>query len=284
MLTALPNGAIGRWLLRCVTLCFLAFPQARGIDLNEFPAPVQATIHVLSQGASVAVAGPSVVLGEPLFEAKISRDGIERQWTLDARGVPLTVSILAREAPEAVQKAIQSQVAKAGALTEILRSYEEGKVVYEAVFHSALGHLNYTIDGAGVITSREIPLSQVPPKVLKRSSGVLRGAAPAHCYYAEEDHEPYFTFSIAQAGGPRWVTLDAKGDLSEEEELITVERLPESVRSAIVQKLGNMEHVRTLQKKDDASTQFEVWAFNAGKLVIFWVSSTGSVSDVPPEH
>jgi len=282
--TTLPKGAALRWILRCVTLCFLASPLAHCIELNEFPSPVQETINTLSQGHSVAVAGASVVLGESLFEAKISRDGVERRWTLDASGVPLTVSILPREAPEAVQKAIQTQAAKAGTLTEILRSYEEGKVVYDAVFRSALGQLSYTIDAAGLITSREIPLTQAPPKVLKRASALLKGAIPAHCYYSEEDHEPYFTFSTAQPSGPRWVTLDAKGDLSEEEELISKEQLPEPVKNAILQRLGNTEHVRILQKKDDESTHFEVWSFNGGKLTIFWVSSDASLSDVPPNR
>jgi hypothetical protein len=183
-----------------------------------------------------------------------------------------------------VQKTIQDLASQAGPPVEILRTYEDGKVVFEFVSGSGAAERTHTIVGKGVVTSREISKNEVPQKVLKRSSAVLKGAVLKQCFYSEEDKEPFFTFATEQASGPRWLTFDSRGDLTEEEELAPWDSLPEPVQNAIVQKLGAKEKVRALRFKDGETTHFEVWAFHAGKLVMFWVSSNGAVSETAPEH
>jgi hypothetical protein len=221
-------------------------------------------------------------MGETLFDVRIKRDLVERHWTFDSHGVPIYVSILPAEAPEPIKRAIQQLGSKAGNLLSILRSYEEGRIVYEAVFLLGRLRLVTTIDQDGAVTSREIPIAEVPQKLAARASAMTKGSKVEHCYYSENDKEAAYTFSIPQDSGPRSLTLDADGDLVEDEEIVPWERLPETIQTAITQKLGTVEHVRTHQKKDDESTFYEVWAFNGGKLTIFWITADGMVSDTAP--
>jgi hypothetical protein len=252
------------------------------VAVAELPLPVQSTLESLAKGATLSPAATANVMGETLFEVRIKREDSERRWTLDANGVPIYVSILPTEAPEPVRKAIQQLGPKAGTLVSILRSYEEGKIVYEAIFLVGRLRLVTTLDQDGAVTSREIPISEPPKKLVGRANAIAQGFQIEHCYFSEIDKEAAYTFSTAHANGPRSITLAADGELIEDEEIVAWDRLPETIQNAITQKLGTAEHVRAHQKKDDESTNYEIWAFNGGKLTIFWVSSEGVLSDTAP--
>jgi hypothetical protein len=283
-LCSLPLKRWKSWALLLLSAAQTAFViPAHSLELDEFPALVQDTVNTLSQGGTVSGAVAADALGEPLFSININRDGTDRRWTLDTNGVPISASVRLQETPEAVQKTIQQLGAKAGTVTEILRSYENGKVVYEPNFHSESFDRTYTMDAAGTVTNWQIPLSEVPQRILKRSAAIFKGSPLKQCFYSEEDKEPLFTLSASQASGPHWVTFDSKGDISEEEQIIPWEAAPEPLQNAVIQKVGTKNHVRILRLKEEESLHYEVWTFTGAKLVIFWVLSDGSVSTTAPQ-
>jgi hypothetical protein len=260
-----------------------AHPTAEGV-----PSPLLRTISALAPETPAPQPSAVKIAGETVFEVFIPHRGTARKWILDAAGVPLHVQLLESEIAGPIRAILQKEAGAGHPLLSLARTYEGGKVVYEAEVGTQANQTNITFSAEGKIISREISITALPQAVRRALNKRFQGAKKERCYRGEEDGDVFFTVTLPDPEKPRWITFDSDGDIEDETSKISLEELPAPVREAIQIRLhvqgvlGPEESVRVLKTTSEDGTVFEIWAFHEGKIQIFWVTPDGVVSDLAP--
>lgn len=108
------------------------------IGLEETPAPVQNAIKTLLGQNKLAGIERDFEDGEVTYNVDFTlKDGAERTFTVAADGKLLSQQVGLNEVPDVVRKTIAAHLGK-GALGDIYRTFDEGKIYYD---------VEYTVDG-----------------------------------------------------------------------------------------------------------------------------------------
>lgn len=260
--------------------------EGRGAEL--MPPALERTISMLTGESLMPQASVLRIAGEAVYQVSVSSGGVPRNWILDAAGVPLHVQLLDREIPGPIRAILQNEARAGQKVISFARTYEEGKVVYEAEVGSLTAHTNITFSQEGKIISREVPPSALPLLIKKVLNKRFQGIKMEHCFRSEEDGDVYFTVTLPDPEKPRWITFDADGDIETETTRILAVDLADPVREAVQAALhlpgplGAESSVRILKNTSEDGVVFEIWAFSEGKIKIFWVKPDGTVLDSAP--
>jgi uncharacterized membrane protein YkoI len=136
------------------------------VTLTETPAAVQKTIQTELNGGSLDSIDKNLDDTDVSYEAEgTSKDGKDMDFTVDDDGTLSSLQVDLSQTPDAVQKAITAQL-NGGKVSEIDENFDDDGTNFDVTITTASGDetsFNLTIDGT--MTSKEIPLDNVPPRV-----------------------------------------------------------------------------------------------------------------------
>jgi uncharacterized membrane protein YkoI len=250
------------------------------IALADAPTLVQKTIKSETGPGTLDSIEKNLDTEDSTYDiAIVTKEGQDRDFTLDADGKVISQQIELADVPAAVEHAIKTQ-ADGNTIEDIEKlfhadntvSYQVGLTTKEGILHG------FTVDGGtGQLESVEIDLTEAPVPVQKTVAtemgagqfesidkildpdGIIYEAA----YYTKTGRERYFT-----------IGLDGKV-LSREVDLATA---PLAVQQTIKQQLGNGKVLRidrSLAEKDTGVFPFQVMAEKDGKPFDFSVGPKG---------
>ncbi len=211
-------------------------------------------------------------MGETLFLAEVSAGGKVREWTFDAAGVPLGVEIFSDELPPAVQSALSKLLGSGSTLSALSRTFERGQDVFEVEITTPKGTKAYAFYGDGRPQSSEVLTTELPQRLFKVLKKRFAGATPDKCFQSEDNGAIFFTLGLPRTNGPLWVTFDAEGALSEQEERIEWSDAPPALQNALLEKFTTRDHTRIIRTTEGNEVAFEIWVYTPERLEIYSAS------------
>lgn len=137
------------------------------VELAETPAAVQQAIRAQAPGWELESIDKNVTDPELAYEVEVSKDGVDRTFTLAADGVLLSRELQLTNAPAPVQAAIKEQLAD-GSLQSVCENIDtEGNTYDIEVKTRAGGKNSFSLAADGKLLSREVTLAEVPPGARK---------------------------------------------------------------------------------------------------------------------
>ena len=243
----------------------------------EIPPDVTASLNFLKQDPATTSIETVVATGETLFVAAVSAGGKVREWTFDASGVPLEVEIFKDELPPDVQSVLSKLLGTGGTISALHRTFERGKDVFEVEMTTPQGTKAVAFYADGRTQSSEVLTSELPQRLFKVLKKRFAGANPDKCFQSENNGAIYFTVGLPRPNGPLWVTFDAEGTLSEQEERIEWNDAPPGLQKALLEKLSTRNHTRIIRTTEGTEVTFEIWVYTPEHLEIYSGSSDGSL-------
>jgi uncharacterized membrane protein YkoI len=232
------------------------------VFLPELPLAVQRTIQVHSAGATLHEIDRSVNDGRISYDVEIERNGVSRDFTVDANGVLLREHVFIGELPPAVRQTIQ-KAAGTATVGDIDRATEDGEIRFDVDLTQADRTRSLSVGADGKLIDKQVFLAELPAPL----QDAIRRQAGADC----EIHQSFDDNQIiydADAGN-RTLTFDADGKLLSTEEDVKLAGTPQPVQDQI-NKLaanGKVVAIRKLVEDDETSYDVELEAGGAQKTV-----------------
>ena len=146
--------------------------ESAEVTLAETPAPVQKAIAAQIGSASLDEIQRSGEAGEVTYDVDWTNAAGEPQsFAVNETGAIVSVSVALKDAPEAIRRAINTEIA-GGKLESIDKASEEGETTYDVSWTDKAGSSqNFSLSDKGVIISAQVSLSGVPGPVQKTIEG-----------------------------------------------------------------------------------------------------------------
>ncbi|MEI6871252.1 MAG: hypothetical protein WCL08_03125 [Verrucomicrobiota bacterium] len=257
--------------------CVLTCIYSTASPALEIPSEVTISLGFLKQDSSTTNIETVVIMGEALYLAEVSAGGKAREWTFDASGVPLGVEIFNDELPPAVQSSVSRLLGSGGTLSALSRTFEHGRDVFEVEIATPKGTRAYAFYGDGRPQSTEVLTTELPPRLFKVLKKRFAGATPDKCFQSEDNGAIYFTVGLPRPNGPLWITFDAEGALSEQEERIEWSEAPPALQNALLEKFTTRDHTRIIRTNEGNEVTFEIWVYTPERLEIYSASQDGTL-------
>lgn len=164
--------------LLCAALCFLttltfAAEKPQKVKLAAVPPAVrQAIREQLPKGRPDDIQR-TVEEGRVIYEVNITRDGVERYFSVSEEGKLLTLQVRLEEAPAPVQQVIKDQLG-ADQVGQVNRTEDHGDFIYEVELKRGSGTRALTVSSAGKLLTIQVELSETPDivqRVIKVHTG-----------------------------------------------------------------------------------------------------------------
>lgn len=163
--------------LKSFILIFLGYAVATGtfaaeisetVALAQTPSPVQKTIQAQIGDGKVGEIEKSLNGEENVFDVEFTtKDGQERDFTVDEDGTLLSLEVAPADAPAPVQKSVQT-LEKQGDLEAIYKNLDHSDVTYDVELDTKDGlKKDFTIAEDGTLLSAEVSLIETPDAVQK---------------------------------------------------------------------------------------------------------------------
>ena len=149
---------------------------------------------------------------------------------------------------------------------------------FEAEISGAKGAKTFGFYADGRPQSSEVSSTELPQRIAKVLKKRFSGSLPDKCFQSEEEGVAYFTVGLPRPNGPLWLTFDADGALSEQEERIDWSEAPAALQNALLEKLSTREHCRITRTTEGDHATFEIWVYTPEKLEIYSGSQDGTLA------
>jgi uncharacterized membrane protein YkoI len=182
------------------------------VYMRELPQALQRAIHAhIGRGAPQSITKANED-GELSYEVEFTREGKDRDFTLDSKGELVQERMFLEELPEAVRAAVNKEAAssKCG---EIYTTVDEGEIYYEAEFDMNGKTRTVGFDRKGAIAYQEetVPFTEVPPAARDAAKARLGGAIPCEVTKHTEENEVSYEIAYKKDGKLQSVTISSGG-------------------------------------------------------------------------
>lgn len=232
------------------------------VFLAELPPTVQRAIQAHSAGATLDEIDRSVNDGEISYDVEIQRNGVSRDFTVDANGVLLREQVFIGELPPAVRQTIQKEAGTA-TVGDIDRAAEDGEVTFDVELTQAGRTRTLSVAADGKLIDKQVFLSELPAPLQE----AIRQQAGADCETHQCFDDNHVTYD-ADAGN-RTLTFDADAKLLSTEEDVKLAGTPQPVQDQI-KKLaanGKVLGVRKLVENNETSYAIDLDTGSAQKTI-----------------
>ncbi len=173
-------------------------------------------------------------------------------------GAATNVNEILEHLPAAVQKTIHTHLAK-GKLISIDTEDENGDITYdvEMVGRGGRGRArSFTVGAAGELLDKELFLNELPVPIREAVAKKAGKAVIGDINRSYENGENIYDVEIVADGKTRSFTLDAKGELMEEE--VFLSELPEALQAAIRKETAGKPVDEITRNFDDDEISYDV--------------------------
>lgn len=232
------------------------------VFLPELPPAVQRAIQAHSAGATLNEIDRSVNDGEISYDVEIERNGVSRDFTVDANGVLLREQVFIGELPPIVRQTIQKEAGTA-TVGDIDRASDDGEVRFDVELTQASRTRSLSVAADGKLIDKQVFLAELPAPLQE----AIRRQAGADCEIHQCFDDNEITYD-ADAGN-RTLTFDADGKLLSTEEDVKLAATPQPVQDQI-KKLaanGKIVGIRKLVEDNETSYNLELESGNAQKTL-----------------
>jgi uncharacterized membrane protein YkoI len=143
---------------RRVERSFSVAPDGRLIScqvfMREVPESVRKTIRAQVGEAKLGDIDKTFEEGRFTYDVEMTRNGVERSFTVGADGKLLDLQVFITETPEAVQKAIRKQVEN-GSITRIDKNIEDEETAYDVEAQTRGAKISFSVDPNGKLIDME---------------------------------------------------------------------------------------------------------------------------------
>jgi uncharacterized membrane protein YkoI len=246
------------------------------VFLAELPAAVQKTIQAQVGKGTLGEIDKSTEAGETDYDVELTRDGKTRNLTVGADGELLAEEAFFLELPPAAQRAIQSRIANAK-LTDIEKTVDDGETTYEVEIDRAGLTRSFTVNTNGDVPEEQVFLSELPDKLQSAIQAKTAGGKPGEINKITDDGDVSYEVEMIQAGKTRTLTFDSDGNLSSEEEEISLSDAPEPVRKEIQSLAGGGKIAGLSRVTAGKEISFDVDLSQGGKESSFTIAADGKL-------
>ena len=182
------------------------------VFMRELPQPVQRAIH-----AHISHGTPESILkanddGEVSDDVEFTKEGKERDLTLNSKGELVQERMFMDELPEAVRVALKREPAgvKFG---EIYKTMDEGKIYYEIEFEGSGKARTVGFDAKGTMAYQEetVSFAEVPEAARDAAKASLGGVTPCDVTKHTEGYEVSYEIEFKKNGKLQSVTVSSDG-------------------------------------------------------------------------
>jgi uncharacterized membrane protein YkoI len=232
------------------------------VFLPELPSAVQRAIQAHSTGATLHEIDRSVNDGQISYDVEIERNGVSRDFTVDANGILLREQVFIGELPPTVRQTIQKE-AGAATVGDIDRATVGGEVSFDVELTQSGRTRSLSVGADGNLIDKQVFLAELPAPLQE----AIRRQAGADCeiHQCFDDNEVTYD---ADAGS-RTLTFDAEGKLLSTEEEVKLAATPAPVQDQI-KKLaanGKVLGIHKLVEENETSYDVELESGGAQKTV-----------------
>ena len=234
------------------------------VFLSELSDPLQHAIHDRIKTGTPGEIDRVTDGGEESYDVEFTRDGTNRNFSLNAKGELLSEQVFLSEVPPAVKAAIQKQ---GGTLGEIEKSIDDGEVTYDVDTTRDGKECTFTIGADGRLVSTEVFLNELPATLQKAIQDHLGTGKLDDITQSFSDGATSYDVDVIEGGKTRTMTFDDHGQLSSEEEAVKLSDAPEAVRTEI-QTLAHSAKVGDItQIKEHGEVSYDVELHQEGGKV-----------------
>ena len=253
--------------LPCVLLLVLsvsladAAEKSRKVKLADLPQAVRKEIRVqLPKGRPDEIQRTDED-GRIFYEVNITKDGVERYFSVSDEGKLLTLQVLLTEAPAEVQKTITVQLGT-DVLGQINRSDDHGDFIYEIEAKHGDKTRSFTVSAGGKLLTLQMELSAVPDSVQRVIKAHIGEHKLGKITRNEEEADVVFEVELIKGGKEFTFTVAAGGLIVSEQ--IALADAPGEVQTAIKQKLGDAKLLWLERADEDGEVTFNIGTRKAG--------------------
>ncbi len=182
------------------------------VFMRDVPQPVQRAIHArIGRGPPESITKANDD-GEISYDVEFTKDGKERDFTLDSKGEVLQERMFLDELPESVRNAIQKQAAgsKSG---EIYKTTDEGEAYFEVEFERNGKSRTVGFNPKGTIAYQDesVSFSEVPEAARNAAKAKLGESSPCDVNKHTEEDGVSYDIEFKKDGKVQSVTVSAEG-------------------------------------------------------------------------
>lgn len=171
-------------------------------------------------------------------------------------GAPTNVNETLAGLPAPVQKTIRTHVDK-GRLRSIDTENENGDITYDVEMVGLGGRArSFTVGAAGELLDKELFMNELPAPVREAVRKKAGKAAIGDINRSYENGQNIYDIEIVADGKTRSFTLDAKGELMEEE--VFLSELPEALQAAIRKETAGKPVDEMTRNFDDGEVSYDL--------------------------
>lgn len=260
--------------LVCLLVTTLAAEKPQKVKLAAVPSAVrQAIREQLPKGRPDEIQR-TVEEGRVIYEVNITRDGVERYFSVSEEGKLLTLQVRLEEAPAPVQQAIKDQLG-ADQLGQVNRTEDHGDFIYEVEIKRGNAIRALTVSSAGKLLTIQVELSETPAVVQR----VIKAHAGEHklgkITRNEEEVEVVYEVALIKGAKELTFTVATGGRLVSEQ--IELSDAPSEVQQAVKARLGGATLLWLERADEDGEVTYGIGTRKGGVERGFNFSATGEV-------
>lgn len=260
------------WLTALISL---AADGRQTVSLSSLPAPVQKTIRTQAGDGKIGDIERLEEEGEVYFDTTVNKAGTERSMSVGEDGTLLSVEVALSETPEAVRKAIQTQVG-AGTLDNIDKVFEDGKERYDIDFTTKdKTERNFVVSTNGKLEQLQVSLVEVPAAVRKTIEAHAGQSKLGDIFKILDADGIFYDVEMTQDGKNREFSVADDGKLESRE--VFLSELSAPAAATVKEKIGDGKILRIDEvfTKRGGVFPFEIEGRKDGKPFNFSVGPKG---------
>ena len=242
--------------------------------LGRFPAAVQKTIFAEIGEGQLLDIHRSVEDGAVVFEVEMSRNGRTRDFTVAVTGELVDIQVFLDETPSGVQKTILAAAA-GGKVTDISKTRDAGKTVYDVELVQGGRTRNFTVSGDGQLLDMEVFLNETPPAVRETIAAQVGKGTLVEINRTTEDGETVYGVQMTKGGSVRDFTVNASGELFGLK--MFLRETPEAVQKTVRAEVGGGKLLEIEKNTEEGKLVYDVKMDKDGRTRNFTVGDGGDL-------
>jgi uncharacterized membrane protein YkoI len=249
---------------------------AMEVFLSETPAAVQKVIQQQQGPGKLEGIDRTTDHGRIHYEASIVRDGKPRDFTVSHEGELIELQMYLEELPGPIRKAIEREAA-GGKLGDIFRTTDDGETRYEFEVTRNNKTRGLTLDSSSKLVDSQVFLDELPPEVHKTIQSRVDGGKLGQIHKVIDETEITYQAELTIKRKSLTLTLDPKGIVVEEEEVVALSETPGAVQKAITAQVAAGRLVSIAKHSEQGAISYEIDLITAGKHKSVRMDSEGKL-------
>lgn len=235
------------WLLTLTFTLAVLLPVAQAaattVALADTPAAVQKAITARVGDGKLTSIDKTVEDGQTTFDVEMTtKDGQERDFSVNDGGTLVSVGVALNETPAAVQKAINT-LAAGYQVESIDKNLDDTEITYDVMVTKDGREKDFTVAEDGTLLSMAMTLEETPAAVQKTIQAEIAGGRVTSIdKVIDDDGVTYDVEATAPAGRPKEFTVGADGKLVSVR--VTLAETTPGAQRTIKEKIGNGKILR----------------------------------------